>query len=94
MAFSVRMHRNLKLLGRNSWEKSVFLGKKKWYSPGGSVAKTLCSQCGGSSFDPWSETGYHMLQPRVCLLQLKIPRATVETEDPTCCNYDLVQPNK
>ena len=22
--------------------------------PGGSVAKTLCSQCRGSGFDPWS----------------------------------------
>ena len=58
------------------------------------VAGTLVLPVQGLRFGPWSETGYHMLPPRVCLLQLKIPRATVETEDPTCCNYDLVQPNK
>lgn len=28
----------------------------------------------------------HMLQLRVCLLQLRIPCVVTQTEDPVCCN--------
>ena len=38
--------------------------------PGCPVAKTLCSQCGGPGFDPWSGN--------------ETPRAT--TKDSACCN--------
>ena len=40
-----------------------------WDFPGGSVAKTPHSQCRGSGFYPGSEN--HMLQPRVCMPQLR-----------------------
>ena len=36
-------------------EKSkMFTGKAGEEFPGGSVAKTLCSQCRGPGLDPWS----------------------------------------
>ena len=46
--------------------------------PGGPVAKTRRSPCRGPRCDPWSGN--------------EIPHTT--TEDPTCCNEGLVQPNK
>ena len=39
-------------------------------------------------------TRTHMVPLRVLMLQLKILQATMETEDPACCNQDLAQPNK
>ena len=49
-----------------------FLSKTK-DSPGGRVAKTLCSQCRGLGFDPWSGN--------------QIPHVTTKKKkDPICCN--------
>ena len=55
--------------------------------PGGPMANSLCSQCRGLRFNPWSGTRSHMPQ-------LKIPHAAMKTEDPEYCNYDLALPNK
>ena len=41
---------------------------------------------------PGRETRSHMLQLRLCMPQLKIPDATVQTEDSRCCNEDPTQP--
>ena len=35
--------------------------------PGGPVAETICSQCRGPGFDPWSGTRSHMPQLRTCM---------------------------
>ena len=51
-----------------------------WDLPGGPVAKTLCSQCRGSGFGPWSGNW--------------ILHAATKIKDLACHNYDLVQPNK
>lgn len=45
----------------------------------GSTPKTLCSQCGGPGFNPWSGTRSHLLQLRVHQPQLKIPWASTRT---------------
>ena len=37
-----------------SWDYFWFLRVWSWDFPGGPVAKTLCSQCRGLGFDPWS----------------------------------------
>ena len=58
---------------------------------GGPVAKTPPSQCRGPGFIPCRETRSHMLQLRVCMPQLKIPDATVQTEDSRCCTKDPTQ---
>ena len=60
-----------------------FLLTTKGDFPGGSVAETLCSQCRGPGFDPWS-----YMPP------LKISHAKRKTEDPTCPTQDLAQRNK
>ena len=39
-------------------------------------------------------TRSHMLQGRVHISQLKILNAATKSDDPTCHNWDLVQPNK
>ena len=47
--------------------------------PGGLGAIGLhAPNTGGPSFDPLSGTRSHMLQPIVCMLQLKIPRAATK----------------
>ena len=54
-------------------EKQIIVGAKFWGSwdfPGGPVAKTLCSQCRGLGFNPWSEN--------------QTPH--VETKEVACCN--------
>ena len=48
-------------------------------SASGPVAKTPCSQRRGPGLVPGQGTSSHMLQLRVCMLQLKIPRAATET---------------
>ena len=45
----------------------------------GPVAKTPCSQCRGPGLIPGQGTSSHILQLRVCMLQLKVPRAATET---------------
>ena len=59
--------------------------------PGG---QDCASNAGGASSIPGQGTRPHMPQLRVCLWQLKIPRATAKTEDPECHNQDPSQPNK
>ena len=49
--------------------------------PWGSVAKTPCSQCSGSGFDPWSG---NLLQLKFHMLQVKVPHAVTKIEDPVC----------
>ena len=41
--------------------------------PGGPMAKIPCSQCRGLGLIPGQGTRFHMLQVRVCKLQVKIP---------------------
>ena len=59
-----------------------FLSKAKDY-PGGLVAKTLCSQCRGPGFDPWSGNQIpHVTtkrKKRSHMLQLKILHAAMKT---------------
>ena len=50
--------------------------------PGGPVAKTLHSQCRSPGSMTSQRTRSHMLQLRVCMLQLKILHATTKI----CCN--------
>ena len=47
---------------------------------GGPVAKTPCSRCRGSGFDPGQGNRAHVPQG-------DIPLATMKIEDPACCNY-------
>ena len=47
--------------------------------PGGSVAKTLHSLCGGPGVTPGQETRFHMPQLRVCVVELSILHATTKT---------------
>ena len=57
-----------------SWLSPYHQGYVLWGDfPGGSVAETLCSQCRGPGFDPWS-----YMPP------LKISHTKRKTEDPTC----------
>ena len=49
---------------------------------------------GGPGLIPGQESRFHMLQLRVCMLQLKIPSATWRTEDPTCSKIGHSQINK
>ena len=40
-----------------NWKMTTFLGNKSshdWDFPGGPVVKTVCFQCKGHGFDPWS----------------------------------------
>ena len=39
---------------------------------------------GGPGLNPGQRTRLHMLQPRVCMPQLKIPHAPTMTEDSEC----------
>ena len=50
-----------------------------WDFPSGPVAKTPRTKCKRAGFTPSQGTRLHMLQ-------LKIPPATMKTEDPTCSN--------
>ena len=43
---------------------------------------------------PGQGTRSHMLQLRVCMLQLNILHAAMKIGDPTCHNQDPAQPNK
>ena len=52
--------------------------RQRWGFPGGPVAKTLHSQCSGPRFKPWLGN---------CI-------SRTATKALTCCNEDLVQPNK
>ena len=45
----------------------------------GPAAKTPCSQGRGPGLIPGQGTSSHLLQLKVCTLQLKIPRAATET---------------
>ena len=45
----------------------------------------LILNAGGSGSIPGQGTRSHMLQPRVCMLQLKIPQTAMKIEDPVCC---------
>ena len=49
---------------------------------------------GGQGLIPGQGTSSHMLQLRVCMQELKIPRAARKMEDPECHNHDPVQPSK
>ena len=50
--------------------------------PGGPMANSLCSQCRGLRFNPWSGTRSHMLQVTVHTPQLKIPQAAMKIPRP------------
>ena len=58
--------------------------------PGDPVTKTLVSQCRGPTSQ---QTGTHMLQLRVCMLQLKSPHSTMKIKDPIYHSYDMAQLN-
>ena len=47
--------------------------------PGGPQAKTPCSQCWGPGLTPDYGTRSHMPEPRVHMLHLSIPHATMKT---------------
>ena len=47
--------------------------------PGGSTAKTHATNSGGQGSIPGQGTGFHMLQLRVYMSQLKSPCATAKT---------------
>ena len=49
------------------------------YFPGGLVAETPHSQCRGPGSIPGQGTRPHMPKLRVCMLQLKISHAAIET---------------
>ena len=53
--------------------------------PGGTVAKTLCSNAGGLGSTPGQGTRSDVLQP-IHMPQLKISHATMNVKDPTCHN--------
>ena len=66
---------------QNSWVPYISENRdvnlKVWPGdfPGGPVAKTLCSQCRGPGFDPWSGNQFHMLQLRVLMPQPRLGTA-------------------
>ena len=70
--------------------------KSPGYFPGGPVAKTPCSPCRGTGFDPWSGNKIpHAATKR----QLRVHRP--QLKDSACCNnnlacatYDAAKPNK
>ena len=97
----------------NPEQECRFLGFQVpvWFSQtpilGTSLAKIPCSQCsGGLGSIPGRGTRSHMLQVRVCMLQLRgkkpkilrasaknIRQAAMKIEAPVCHSWDLVQPN-
>ena len=52
--------------------------------PSKPLVKTLPSNAGAVGSIPGQGTRPHMLQPRVCMPQLKIPHAPAMTEDSEC----------
>ena len=58
-----------------------------WDFAGGPGAKTMSLRQGVQGLIPGRGT-------RSCMPQLKIWHATVKIKVPTCCDQDLVQPNK
>ena len=72
-------------VGQTYFEKIIKVYKLNftlWDFPGGPVAKTPSSQCRALGSIPAQGT-------RSCVPQLRH-----HTEDPTCCSWDLVHPNK
>ena len=59
----------------NLYFKNNFIGD----FPTGPVVQTPCFQYKGPEFNPWSGTWSHMLQLRICTLQLKILCAATKT---------------
>ena len=49
--------------------------------PGGSVARTRCSQCRGPGFYPGPGTRSHMLQQRSCMLHSQINKYFLKGND-------------
>ena len=62
---------------------------KVYYSGASLVGQWLrlyAPNAGGLGSIPGWGTRSRMLELRVCILQVKIPRATVKIKEPMCCN--------